>query len=91
MYDHLILVTREYMIRSGITNLIYTEVRVRASKQDNTYIQNEDDYEPLVERQLNDKQIANFKALIQGCRRERTRNYLSVRHRLQEDVLEIVS
>ena len=62
MYDHLILVTKEHMIGSKIANLIYTEVRVRASKQDNTYIQNEDDYEPLVERELNDTQIENFKA-----------------------------
>ena len=63
MYDHLILVTKEHMIGSEITNLIYTEVRVRASKQDNTYIQSED-YENLVERELNDKQIENFKANI---------------------------
>ena len=62
MYDHLILVSKENMIGSEITNLIYTEVRVRASKQDNTYIQNEDDYEPLIERELNDVQIAKFKA-----------------------------
>ena len=61
MYDHLILVSKERMIGSEIANLIYTEVRVRASKQDNTYIQSED-YEPLVERELNDKQIENFKA-----------------------------
>lgn len=61
MYDHLILVSRENMIGSKISNLIYTEIRVRASKQDNTYIQSED-YEPLVERELNDKQIENFKS-----------------------------
>ena len=61
MHDHLILVSKERMIGSEIANLIYTEVRVRASKQDNTYIQSED-YEPLVERELNDKQIENFKA-----------------------------
>ena len=60
MYDHLILVSKEHMIGSEIANLIYTEVRVRASKQDNTYIQSKD-YEPLVERELNDKQIENFK------------------------------
>ena len=60
MYNHLILVTKERMIGSEIANLIYTEVRVRASKQDNTYIQSED-YEPLVERELNDKEIENFK------------------------------
>ena len=63
MYDHLILVSKEHMIGSEIANLIYTEVRVRAAKQDNTYIQSED-YEPLVERELNDKQIENFKANI---------------------------
>ena len=61
MYDHLILVSKEHMIGSEIANLIYTEVRVRASKQDNTYIQSKD-YEPLVERELNDTQIENFKA-----------------------------
>ena len=61
MYDHLILVCEEHMIGSEIANLIYTEVRVRAAKQDNTYIQSED-YEPLVERELNDKEIENFKA-----------------------------
>ena len=61
MYDHLILVSKEHMIGSEIANLIYTEVRVRASKQDNTYIQSKD-YEPLVERELNDKEIENFKA-----------------------------
>ena len=61
MYDHLILVCEERMIGSEIANLIYTEVRVRESKQDNTYIQSED-YEPLVERELNDKEIENFKA-----------------------------
>ena len=61
MYNHLILVSKEHMIGSEIANLIYTEVRVRESKQDNTYIQSED-YEPLVERELNDKQIENFKA-----------------------------
>ena len=61
MYDHLILVSKEHMIGSEIANLIYTEVRVRASKPDNTYIQSED-YEPLVERELNDTQIENFKA-----------------------------
>lgn len=63
MYDHLILVSKENMIGSEIANLIYTEVRVRASKQDNTYIQSED-YEPLVERELNDKEIESFKANI---------------------------
>ena len=61
MYNHLILVSKEHMIGSEIANLIYTEVRVRASKQDSTYIQSKD-YEPLVERELNDKQIENFKA-----------------------------
>ena len=61
MYDHLILVCEERMIGSEIANLIYTEVRVRESKQDNTYIQSED-YEPLIERELNDTQIENFKA-----------------------------
>ena len=63
MYDHLILINEERMIGSEIANLIYTEVRVRESKQDNTYIQSED-YEPLVERELNDTQIENFKANI---------------------------
>ena len=63
MYDHLILVSKEHMIGSEIANLIYTEVRVRAAKQDNTYIQSKD-YEPLVERELNDNQIENFKANI---------------------------
>ena len=60
MYDHLILVTRENMIGSEIANLIYTEVRVRASKNHCSYNQSED-YEPLVERELNDAQIENFK------------------------------
>ena len=64
MYDHLILVSKEHMIGSDVANLIYTEIRVRESKQDNTYIQNEDGYQHLVERELNDKQIANFKANI---------------------------
>ena len=63
MYDHLILISKEHMIGSEIANLIYTEVRVRASKQDNTFIQNED-YESLIERELSDKQIDNFKANI---------------------------
>ena len=60
MYDHLILVSKEHMIGSEIANLIYTEVRVRASKHHCSFIQSED-YEPLVERELNDKQIENFK------------------------------
>ena len=64
MYNHLILVSKEHMIVSDVANLIYTEIRVRESKQDNTYIQNEDGYQHLVERELNDKQIANFKANI---------------------------
>ena len=63
MYDHLILVSKEHMIGSEIANLIYTEVRVRESKQDNTYIQSKD-YEPLVERELNDKETESFKANI---------------------------
>ena len=61
MHDHLILVSKENMIGSEIANLIYTEVKVRASNHHCSYIQNED-YQPLVERELNDKQIANFKA-----------------------------
>ena len=64
MNDHLVLVSKARMIGSGITNLIYTKIRVRASKQDNTYIQSKE-YEPLVERELNDKEIENFKANIQ--------------------------
>lgn len=61
MYDHLILINKERMIGSEIANLIYTEVRFRESKQDNTYIQSKD-YEPLVERELNNKHIEEFKA-----------------------------
>ena len=61
MYDHLILVSKERMIGSEIANLIYTEVRVRASKNHCGYNQSKD-YEQLVERELNEKQIDKFKA-----------------------------
>ena len=61
MYDHLILVSKEHMIGSEIANLIYTEVRVRASKTHCGYNQSKD-YESLVERELNEKQIDKFKA-----------------------------
>ena len=74
MDNHIILVTKERMIGSEIANLIYTEVRVRASKQDNTYIQSED-YEPLSERELNDKQIENFKANRHLYKRVRNNKY----------------
>ena len=61
MYDHLILVSKERMIGSEIANLIYTEVRVRVSKNHCGYNQSKD-YEQLVERELNEKQIDKFKA-----------------------------
>ena len=63
MHDHLILISKERMIGSEIANLIYTEVRVRASKTHCGYNQSKD-YEQLVERELNDKEIENFKANI---------------------------
>ena len=61
MHDHLILVSRERVIGTDTSNLIYTEVKIQTKKYDANYIQSKE-YKHLVERELTSTEIANFKA-----------------------------
>ncbi len=61
MYDHLILVSRERVIGTDTSNLVYTEIKIRTKKYDGAYTQNKD-YPHLVEKELSTAEIANFKA-----------------------------
>lgn len=61
MYNHLILVSRERVIGTDTSNLIYTEIKIRTKKYDGNYIQSKD-YPHLVEKELSTAEIANFKA-----------------------------
>ncbi len=61
MYDHLILVSRERVIGTDTSNLIYTEIKIRTKKYDGAYLQSKD-YPHLVEKELSTAEIANFKA-----------------------------
>ena len=61
MNDHLILVSRERVIGTETSNLIYTEIKIRTKKYDGAYLQSKD-YPHLVEKELTTAEIANFKA-----------------------------
>ena len=68
MHDHLILISRERIVRAGIgetSNLIYTEVKIRTKKSDGNYRQcEEEEYKHLVEHELTSAEIADFKENI---------------------------
>lgn len=59
--NHLILISRERVIGTDTSNLIYTEVKIRTKKYDGEYTQNKD-YPHLVEKELTATEIAKFKA-----------------------------
>ncbi len=61
MYNHLILVSRERVIGTDTSNLIYTEIKIRTKKYDGAYLQSKD-YPHLVEKELTASEITNFKA-----------------------------
>ena len=63
MNNHLILICRENIIGTDTSNLVYTEIKVRAKKLDGDYIQSTD-YPHLVEKELSTSEIDNFKANI---------------------------
>ena len=80
MYDHLILISRERVIGTDTSNLIYTEIKIRTKKYDGAYLQSKD-YEHLVERELNDAQIANFKTNIHLYKKVRQNKYGTIYQR----------
>ena len=61
MNDHLVLVSRERVIGTDTSNLVYTEIKIRTKKYDGAYLQSKD-YPHLVEKELSTTEIANFKA-----------------------------
>ena len=61
MHNHLILVSRERVIGTDTSSLIYTEIKIRTKKYDGAYTQSKD-YPHLVEKELSTAEIANFKA-----------------------------
>ena len=60
MYNHLIIVSRERVIGTDTSNLIYTEIKIRTKKYDGAYLQSKD-YPHLVEKKLTTAEIANFR------------------------------
>ena len=63
MYDHLILISRERVVGTDTSNLVYTEIKIRTKNYDGAYLQSKD-YPNLVEKELSTAEIANFKANI---------------------------
>lgn len=61
MNNHLILISRERVIGTDTSNLVYTEVKIRTKKYDGAYLQSKE-YPHLVEKELTKAEIANFKA-----------------------------
>lgn len=61
MNNHLILISRERVIGTDTSNLVYTEIKIRTKKYDGAYTQSKD-YPHLVEKELSTADIENFKA-----------------------------
>lgn len=61
MNNHLILISREMVIGTDTSNLVYTEIKIRTKKYDGAYLQSKN-YPHLVEKKLTTAEIANFKA-----------------------------